>query len=352
MKHPLRADYFQKHVLDWYAHSGRKQLPWQLAMTPYKVWLSEIMLQQTQVATVIPYFERFLSYYPTVDDLALAEMDDVLHLWTGLGYYARARNLHKTARIIADEYAGQFPNEHASLLALPGIGRSTAAAICSLAFNNAHAILDGNVKRVLTRFYALPGWPGEKKVHDSLWEIAEYLTPERSVRQYTQAMMDLGAMVCTKSKPSCDTCPLQASCLAHGANRALDFPYKKPKKEKPVKQTRFLILQDGPRFLFIQRPDKGIWGGLWSFPECDMAASIEQICRQEHGLALLEMNQAATFRHTFTHYHLDITPIFCRVKKGYADEAAPGKLWYKVEEALTKGLSAPVKKLLLTECVI
>lgn len=352
MKQPLKPHYFQQRVLKWYAHSGRKQLPWQQEVTPYKVWLSEIMLQQTQVATVIPYFQRFLSYCPTVEALAAAPLDDVLHLWTGLGYYARARNLHKTAKIVAERYQGHFPNDHQQLMALPGIGRSTAAAICSLAFDNPQAILDGNVKRVLSRFYALAGWPGEKKVHDALWEIAERLTPSESVAPYTQAMMDLGAMICTRSKPKCAECPLQSHCVAHQNDTVLDFPGKKPKKAKPIRETRFLICRNGDgEYYFQQRPAEGIWGGLWSFPECTLEADVQAHSLSNLGLELEIEHYAAPFRHTFTHYHLDISPVFCRVKKSQQQASDNAKLWLNIEAALAKGLSAPVKKLLLTDCI-
>ncbi|STO79472.1 A/G-specific adenine glycosylase [Grimontia hollisae] len=234
---------FSDAILTWYDKYGRKTLPWQQEKTPYKVWLSEIMLQQTQVATVIPYFERFMTRFPTVVDLAHAELDEVLHLWTGLGYYARARNLHKAAQKIAADYNGEFPTTIEDVMALPGVGRSTAGAVLSLSLGQHHPILDGNVKRTLSRHFAVEGWPGKKPVENRLWELAEENTPAEGVQRYNQAMMDMGAMICTRSKPKCYLCPVNHSCEANAMSRQSDFPGKKPKKTLPEKETCFVLFQ-------------------------------------------------------------------------------------------------------------
>ena len=235
------------------------------------------MLQQTQVATVIPYYQRFLERFPTVIDLANAEQDEVLHLWTGLGYYARARNLHKTAKIVAEQYGGEFPLSIEEMNALPGIGRSTAAAVLSSVHKLPHAILDGNVKRTLARSFAVEGWPGQKKVENQLWEHAEAHTPKKDVDKYNQAMMDMGAMVCTRSKPKCTLCPIENMCEAKKLDRQLDFPGKKPKKEKPVKETWFVILYHDNQVWLEQRPQSGIWGGLFCFPQNENAEIEHQL---------------------------------------------------------------------------
>ncbi|MGY8869166.1 MAG: A/G-specific adenine glycosylase, partial [Pseudomonadales bacterium] len=259
---------FNTAVLDWFDQHGRHNLPWQQDKTAYFTWISEIMLQQTQVTTVIPYFERFIERFPDVQTLANAEQDEVLHLWTGLGYYARARNLHKTAQIVATDYYGEFPQTVEALEQLPGIGRSTAGAVLSISTGKRAAILDGNVKRVLARFYALEGWTGSTANQKTLWEYAERNTPQKRVGEYTQAMMDLGATLCTRSKPSCPSCPLQNHCTALKLGRSSEFPHPKPKKKIPVKQTIMLLLQDEQQqTLLQQRPPTGLWGGLWSLPE-------------------------------------------------------------------------------------
>ena len=256
---------FSDLVLSWFKSNGRKNLPWQVEATSYKVWVSEIMLQQTQVVTVIPYFERFMKRFPDVHTLADATLDDVLHHWTGLGYYARARNLHKSAKIITSKYQGSLPLSFDEIITLPGIGRSTAGAILSLSHSKRFPILDGNVKRVLTRYHGIKGWPGKKKVENKLWEIAELHTPKKSIKQYTQAIMDLGATVCTRRNPDCDLCPLMLSCFAKEKNKQHNFPEKKPRAAIPERDTIFAILEnDCGEILLEQRPLNGIWGGLWS----------------------------------------------------------------------------------------
>lgn len=331
---------FSDQVLQWYDLHGRKSLPWQINKTPYKVWLSEIMLQQTQVITVIDYFQRFIHTFPDIESLAAATEDEVLHLWTGLGYYARARNLHKCAKRIVDEYDGVFPSDQTVLESLSGIGRSTAAAIRSLAFEEVATILDGNVKRVLTRYRVVDGWPGNKKVENVLWEIAEELTPNKNNAKYTQAMMDLGATLCSRSKPRCDDCPLSKDCLANLESRQKEFPNSKPKKVKPEKSTYMLMEQDNfGRIRLVKRPSKGIWAGLYSFPEFE---SLDDIVH-EKGSKYIKLD---SFRHTFSHYHLEVNPILYKVKANHEIREDNKEIWYQPELKEEIGLNAVVVKLI------
>lgn len=338
---------FSTRVLHWFDRHGRKTLPWQQDRNPYRVWVSEIMLQQTQVATVIPYFQRFMERFPQVEDLAEASQDEVLQLWTGLGYYARGRNLHKCAQQLVKRYQGAFPNSVAALNELPGIGRSTAGAIVSQAFNQPAAILDGNVKRVLARFHGVDGWPGRSKVADALWSFAEQHTPMERAADYTQAMMDLGALVCTRTKPKCEQCPLVSDCVAAGEGLPERYPGKKPKKALPIKATQFLILHNSRgEVLLQQRPSTGLWGGLWCFPELEADGDALLYCTKNHGT--IGASQAwSPFRHTFSHYHLDIQPIYIQLKK-VALKVSDGdrQRWLKPEDWQKIGLAAPVKKLL------
>jgi A/G-specific adenine glycosylase len=275
MTNMVTPNTFAERVLAWYDIHGRKHLPWQQDITPYKVWVSEIMLQQTQVTTVIPYFERFMQSFPSVVELANAAQDDVLHHWTGLGYYARARNLHKAAKQIVEVHGGTFPDNIDDVIALPGIGRSTAGAVLSISRNQRHPILDGNVKRVLARYYAIGGWPGQKAVENALWEVAEKNTPEKRSANYTQVMMDLGAMVCTRSKPKCDECPLQHDCLAYAQGAQTEFPGKKPKKAIPERSTLLIVPLFQQQVYLEQRPSSGLWGGLYGFIEAQDIESAE-----------------------------------------------------------------------------
>ena len=338
--------HFSAIVLQWFDQHGRKHLPWQQTKSAYNTWISEIMLQQTQVATVIPYYNAFMARFPTVEDLAKAPIDEVLHHWTGLGYYARARNLHKAAHMIVNEFDGQFPQDPQLLEQLPGVGRSTAAAVSSIAYGTKAAILDGNVKRVLARYFAVEGWPGNTQVAKRLWEHAEALTPDRRNADYTQAMMDLGATLCTRSKPRCGDCPISESCLALKADRVTDFPGSKPKKEKPTKQTYMLLIKDGARFLLEQRPAAGIWGGLWSFPEVTDLRDIEV----DWGINQNRLKIIEPFRHTFSHYHLEITPVVINVEDLHVDHVMEERttLWYNSVQPSEVGLAAPVKTLIQT----
>lgn len=338
---------FQRAILNWFDQHGRKDLPWQENKTPYRVWVSEIMLQQTQVNTVLAYFSRFMLRFPDIHTLAAAAEDEVLHLWTGLGYYTRARNLLRTAKMIVAQ--GEFPDELNELEKLPGIGRSTAGAIIAIAFEKRAAILDGNVKRVLTRFTATTAWPGDKKVHDQLWEVAEKLTPTARIADYTQAMMDLGATVCTRGKPRCEHCPLRKNCLAYAQGIASQLPASKPKKTLPVRKTAWLILLNNNKVLLEKRPPAGIWGGLWSLPQIE--GPLTKTALKKHSQRFhCEIDRVHTqepFRHTFSHFHLDISPIIILTKKTkhkLMEEAQ--QIWYNLHNPAVIGLPAPVKQLL------
>lgn len=334
---------FALQLLSWFDQHGRKNLPWQQDINAYRVWVSEIMLQQTQVTTVIPYYERFMQRFPRVTDLAAADQDEVLHLWTGLGYYARARNLHKTAIQVTEQLNGEFPSTQEELEALPGIGRSTAGAIRSIAFKQHAAILDGNVKRVLARHFAVTGWPGETKVAKQLWIHAEALTPAERTADYTQAIMDLGATLCVRSKPLCDLCPVREDCQARITNQINDFPGKKPKKEKPIRQTYMLLIEnEAGELLLEQRPTNGLWGGLWSFPECDHDGLEQHTANYD---SITQSETLAEFRHTFTHFHLDITPVKIRVRERQGITES-NQQWYSIQNPEEIGLTRPVTKLL------
>ncbi|MGB0465946.1 MAG: A/G-specific adenine glycosylase [Pontibacterium sp.] len=337
---------FSTAVLDWFDQHGRHDLPWQTDKSAYHTWISEIMLQQTQVVTVIPYYQRFISRFPDVNSLAEAAQDEVLHLWTGLGYYARARNLHKAAQQVVRDFEGQFPQSAEALEALPGIGRSTAGAVLSISTGKRAAILDGNVKRVLARFYAVDGWSGTSAVQKILWQFAEQNTPYERVGDYTQAMMDLGATLCTRSKPGCLLCPLQQQCQAFEKGLTAQLPSPKPKKVLPVKQTMMLLIRnEASDVLLYQRPPSGLWGGLWGLPQVQDLRD----CQREHGLDIdNETTEILTpLRHTFSHFHLDITPVIAELKAPAKSvmEGAP-TLWYNVQQPQSVGLAAPVKKLL------
>lgn len=335
---------FSNQLLAWFDLHGRKDLPWQQQPTPYHVWLSEIMLQQTQVSTVIPYYQRFTEQFNTINSLAGAAVDDVLALWTGLGYYARARNLHKAAIIMREQHHGEMPTIFDELIALPGIGRSTAGAILTLAHQQQFAILDGNVKRVLARFFAIEGWPGKKDIENQLWHKAELLLPTKRIANYIQAQMDLGATVCTRSKPKCDLCPLTSDCLAFKQGNPSDYPTSKPKKIIPHRQTHWLIAQiNTGEILLEQRPQQGIWGGLWSFPEVDQEENLSQKSEQ---LQLLKIDKTTlhTINHVFSHFKLKIHPHLVQCKQQANHIGENNNLsWYKISDALRLGLPAPVK---------
>ncbi|MGY0562572.1 MAG: A/G-specific adenine glycosylase [Paraglaciecola chathamensis] len=337
---------FANRILSWFDSHGRKDLPWQQGKTPYSVWVSEIMLQQTQVKTVIPYYQKFMQRFPDILTLANAPQDEVLHHWTGLGYYARARNLQKAAQVIRDQYDGKFPQDINDVIALPGIGRSTAGAVLSLACAQHHSILDGNVKRVLARYFAVDGWPGKKDVEQALWQYADSLTPNSRTGDYTQAMMDMGATICTRSKPKCDSCPLQQNCLAFAQGRQSELPGKKPKKDIPVRTTVMLIPMWQSQVLIYQRPPSGLWGGLWGFYEADSLDTLDATAQQ---LALGQYTRLTLepFRHTFSHFHLDIQPVILHLEQPSSSQVnEKQQIWYDLLKQPNVGLAAPTKKLL------
>ena len=334
---------FAIRLLDWFDRHGRKNLPWQVDISPYRVWVSEIMLQQTRVSAVIPYFERFMARFPSLGHLARAGEDEVLHQWTGLGYYARARNLHAAARQVMREHHGELPATRALLETLPGIGRSTAAAIAAICTGERAAILDGNVKRVLARFFAIDGWPGESATLNRLWEKAEALTPESRVADYTQAIMDLGATVCTRTSPRCRTCPLAFGCAALKTNRINLFPGRKPRKSLPVRTTIMLLIEFAGEVLLEQRPPTGLWGGLYSLPECsDAAERLDSL-----GLVAEARQELPSFRHSFTHFHLDIAPVRILAAARPAGVSEHSRLrWYDPADPDEIGLTKPTVRLL------
>jgi A/G-specific adenine glycosylase len=338
---------FSARVLHWYTEHGRKDLPWQENPTPYRVWISEIMLQQTQVTTVIPYFRKFMATFGDIESLANANIDDVLHLWSGLGYYARARNLHRAAVEIRDRYDGEFPGSFDDVVSLPGIGRSTAGAILSLSRNKRHAILDGNVKRVLARFHAVEGWPGKKTVADVLWKFAELHTPQERVADYTQAMMDLGATICTRSKPGCDECPLVDGCVANASDQIDAYPGRKGKTVKPLRQTVMALFHVDGSIYLERRPAAGIWGGLWSFPELRADDEVIEWCKEKIDVHAMEIEQWDIVRHSFTHFDLDIAPISVRVTPR-SSRVADGEdhVWYDINSPQKIGIAAPVSGLI------
>lgn len=339
---------FAARLLAWFDRHGRKDLPWQRDPTPYRVWISEIMLQQTQVVRVIPYFERFMARFPDLAALALAPQDEVLQQWSGLGYYARARNLQQAAQQVLERHAGRFPQDLEQVQALPGVGRSTAGAILSLACGQRHPILDGNVKRVLARAFTVPGWPGLSAVQRRLWELAEALTPQHAVAPYNQALMDLGAGVCTPNQPRCDLCPLASLCLAYQQGTQASYPAPRPRRSRPVRTTHLLLVRaPNGELLLERRPPTGIWGGLWSLPECGDAAAIASWCQDRLGLQPLSCEFHPVRRHTFSHFHLDYTPVLIRVP-GPQDQIAEAEraYWHHPAHPPPGGLAAPVAQLI------
>jgi A/G-specific adenine glycosylase len=336
---------FAHRLIAWQKIHGRHDLPWQVT-DPYRVWLSEVMLQQTQVTSVLAYYARFLERFPTLETLAAASDEAVLAVWSGLGYYSRARNLHKAAQKVINEFGGRFPDHQEQIETLPGVGRSTAAAIAAFAFGRREAILDGNVKRVLTRAFGIAGFPGDKKIENQLWELAERLLPQQDIAAYTQGLMDLGATVCSRGKPACTVCPMVDACVAARESRTAELPTPRPKKAQPTRDTLMLMLQHQGQIWLERRPPSGIWGGLWSLPEFDSSLAVERW--------LAEMGDAECLpawpelEHVFTHYRLIITPQPAHLLATSATrvgEGASGR-WWLLAEALDAGLPAPVKRLL------
>lgn len=333
-------------VLSWWDEHGRKDLPWQQNPTPYRVWVSEIMLQQTQVSSVMRYFDEFMQRFPTVEALAKADQDAVLAQWTGLGYYSRARNLHKAAREITTRFNGELPSDLLQLQSLPGIGRSTAGAIASLAHNQRAAILDGNVKRVLARVHAVEGAPAKASTLNALWSLAEQHTPEQRFGHYTQAMMDLGATLCTRSKPQCLICPLADRCIASHQGNPTAYPQKAARKDIPSKAVHMLIAQAPDGTILLQkRPPSGVWASLWSLPEFDDHAALCNWLAQRHIGLSADLIAQETFRHTFSHFHLDITPVLAKLNTTGTVMDDNRQVWYKGGPP-PGGFAAPVKRLL------
>ena len=333
-------------LLNWFDTHGRKNLPWQRDINPYRVWVSEIMLQQTQVQTVIPYFERFMKSFPDVLALANASQDEVLAHWSGLGYYARARNLHRAAEVVRDRFGGVFPDEFDDVVDLPGIGRSTAGAILSIACGQRHAILDGNVKRVLARHYAVDGWPGKTAVVKNLWSLAEENTPATRTADYTQAIMDLGATVCTRSRPDCAACPLRKTCMAFAAGETDRYPGRKPKRDKPCRSTTMVLASQSGEVLLERRPEAGIWGGLWSLPEVN-DRPVQDWCVDVLSADVERTEEWELLRHSFSHYDLDIRPVVAHVDRLRERVADSGDTtWHRLGAPPPGGVAAPVMKLL------
>ena len=345
---------FSATVITWQKQHGRHALPWQQTQDAYRIWLSEIMLQQTQVSAVIPYYQRFLQRFPDVATLAAAPSEAVMAHWSGLGYYTRARNLHRCAHRIVQDYAGQFPADPVLLQELPGIGRSTAAAISAFAYGTRAAILDGNVKRVFARVFGVDAYPGLRLVEEQLWRRAVALLPQNDIGSYTQGLMDLGATLCTRSKPQCSACPFKSRCVALATDRVSDLPVRKPKKTVPEKHTAMLLITDGDRVLLEQRPDSGIWGGLLSLPEIphlldEESAALEEMLGEvvmRFGVAR-DYQRLPPFSHGFTHFKLHVAPYRINLLHRHAVVEQGGFFWLAADEIAEAPLPAPVKKLLL-----
>ena len=327
-------------LITWQACAGRHDLPWQQTRDPYRVWLSEIMLQQTQVSTVIPYYARFLASFPDVAALAAAPMDDVLAHWAGLGYYARARNLHRCAQQIVAVHGGKFPKTALELAELPGIGRSTAAAIAAFCFGERAAILDGNVKRVLCRVFGIEGFPGATAVDRKLWQLAERLLPEAGIEAYTQGLMDLGATLCTRGMPNCPACPFAENCEARRSGRQRDLPQPRPRASLPERSASFILISDGQHLLLERRPPSGLWGGLLVPPEGEIHTVLAR-----HAVIPVEIQELEPLKHSFTHFRLTLQPVLCRVGPWHP-VAEPGREWLPLCQAVDAGVPTPIRKLI------
>lgn len=337
--------WLESNLLKWFDKHGRKDLPWKKPLDPYRIWLSEIMLQQTQVSTVLSYFDKFIAKFPHVSKLANASLEEVLALWAGLGYYARARNLHKTAQIVHHQFKNHFPKTLEALMDLPGIGRSTAGALLAQSFNMSVPILDGNVKRVLCRLHCIEGYPEDKNVQAQLWELSKQYTSKSRAADYTQAIMDLGATCCIRSKPLCHSCPLQNRCQAYLKNLTSAFPEKKQNKRIPTRHLYMLcIINKQNEILLEERPPKGIWGGLFSLPEFQQKEGLHAFLKDNFATQKAPLLPLPPLKHTFTHFHLEITPFLARVenKKTFKDN----KRWQLLKERSKIGLPAPIQKIL------
>ena len=341
------ASDFSSRLIVWQKIHGRHDLPWQNTQDPYAIWVSEIMLQQTQVAAVIAYYARFMARFPNIATLAQASQEEVLQHWSGLGYYSRARNLHNAVQTIMDEFDGQFPEDFEKIQTLSGIGRSTAAAIASFAFQQNQTILDGNVKRVLARHFLIEGWTGSPKIEKALWALAETLVPSQEMIAYTQGLMDLGATICTRNKPKCELCPLNVHCMALAKNQTKALPTPKPRKAIPQKQTTMLLLLNGNEVMLEKRPPNGIWGGLWSLPEISMQEIPSEVAMQRFGLEVESDEPLPSILHTFTHFKLEILPQPLQVIHRSLQAIRPNTIWLNIEDAIGAALPTPVRNILL-----
>ncbi len=340
---------FADRLIAWQRAHGRHDLPWQRTNDAYRIWLSEIMLQQTQVATVLPYFERFIAAFPDVRALAAASSDDVLAHWSGLGYYRRAHHMHAAAKALVAEHGGEFPRTADAIATLPGVGRSTAAAIAAFAYGERKPILDGNVKRVLARHRGIEGFPGAPRVTAALWLAAESLVPARGdIHGYTQGLMDLGATLCTRSNPRCDACPVAADCVARRTHRIDELPSPRPRKRLPHRELRVLVVERANEWLLQKRPSAGIWGGLWSLPELALDADVERFCRERLGFDVEAGEPLAPIEHGFTHYKLTLHPQRLRVRGRGLGVTESGPVWLARDDALAAALPAPIRRLLQT----
>ena len=337
---------FANRLIAWQKVHGRHNLPWQNTADPYAIWVSEIMLQQTQVTAVIGYYSKFMNQFSNIASLANATQDEILQHWSGLGYYSRARNLHKAAQTIMHEHNGQFPQDFDTIQTLSGIGRSTAAAIASFAFNQIQTILDGNVKRVLARHFLIDGWPSSPKVEKQLWALAEDLLPKQDMIAYTQGLMDLGATLCTRSKPKCDVCPLNKTCEAYRQHRVSELPTPKPRKAIPERHITMLILLHGNEVLLEKRPSTGIWGGLWSFPEVETDFNTEAVVLSRFAMIAEADEPLATLSHALTHFKLYIQPQPLRVIKIHTKVCETDQIWLSIDDAITAAIPTPVRKIL------
>ena len=337
---------FANAIIAWQKQHGRHDLPWQNTVNPYAIWVSEIMLQQTQVAAVIGYYANFMVRFPTIAVLANATQEEVLQYWSGLGYYSRARNLHAAAQKIVDDFGGIFPNHFDDILNLPGIGRSTAAAISTFALNAPQPILDGNVKRVFARHFNITGWPSAPKVAQQLWQIAECENPHTNAIAYTQGLMDLGATLCTRTRPKCPACPVNASCVALANDLTSKLPTPKPRKVLPEKSTTMLVIINNNEVLLEKRPQTGIWGGLWSFPEIEMHEIASEVAQSRLGLEVEAAEPFAIVNHAFTHFKLAITPQPLLLIKQTLQAQAPNMIWLPIDEAIGAAIPTPVRKIL------
>lgn len=339
---------FTKPLLSWYYTHGRTDLPWQTPKDAYRIWVSEIMLQQTQVTTVIPYFLRFINQFPDVTNLAYSSLDDVMAHWSGLGYYSRARNIHKSAQIIVQHYNGKFPESTDDLIKLPGIGASTAAAIASLAFNQPTAILDGNVKRVLCRYFMVDGDPAKAQVKNVLWQLAAECMSKTHCADYTQAIMDLGATCCTQNKPTCELCPLHTTCKAYATNSVANYPRKQIKKTKPTKSERFLLLHTSEQMIYLEkRPPAGIWGGLWCMPSLELSQDHLMFVQDALHATVKNETHLLSMKHTFSHFHLHIDAVAIEVSEN--DQLVVNEntgQWFNEHEISQLGLAKPVKDII------